>query len=673
MEEKQSQNMQMVTEAIARLTESIDNMSNQSDSPQLKPAAPPDPPSSATVLTPGRLNPGATSLLGNSPDPINTLSDRQFSNQASTFGHKLPRVDFPKFSGVQVRSWIQKAERFFLLHPMDDRQKVLFASLNFSDAAETWFQTDSTRFTELGWKAFSLLVQTRFSEALSENVIGEFKLLHQRGSVLDYQQQFENLRPLVLLQNPGLSEQYFVDSCIACLSEEIKHQVQMFYPSTVQSVFALARLQEANIIYKSKTRGNKIFPSNTTAYSPSKYNAGYPLATNTTTLSKNDYLYGSPEVNVNSKLQFQPTIKRLSPAEIQERRSKGLCYNCDEVWSLKHKCKAKQLFLIVEDSEEPTELSDTASDPAPSDSSAPAIPAEVAISLNALSGNVSYQTLLLKGNVKNRNMTMLVDTGSTHNFLDTNTAKALGCVCSAIPTHQVLVAGGNHLICDKVCRNFSWEINGVKFSSDVRLLSLGGCDLVLGVQWLKTIGPITMDFSRLELSFKYDRNDVILKGVQTSSDLSLLSLKAVSKYSSHNACTIMGLLQSVPDTLLSSSTNPQTPSQILPLLKEFQTVFSIPKGLPPHRQMNHSITLKSGSEPTHIRPYRYPHIQKSEIENQIKTMLQDGIIQPSQSPFTSPAILVKKRMALGAFALITANSILKPSKILFPYPSLKNY
>ncbi|KAL5709153.1 hypothetical protein ACHQM5_019873 [Ranunculus cassubicifolius] len=243
----------------------------------------------------------------------------------------------------------------------------------------------------------------------------------------------------------------------------------MFYPKSVQSVFTLAKLQEATISVRGKPRGSRFNSPTNSMYSNMKYSS----VGNNSVFSKSAPLSGSSDVVYAKQNSGQPPIKKLSPTEIQDRRSRGLCYNCDYVWSIKHKCQPKQVFLIVGDCEEATELSDTASVPVPSDSSAPANQQEIAISLQALSGNVSYQTMLLKGRVKNRNITMLVDTGSTHNFLDVNTTQALGCICSDTPAHQVMVAGGSHLTCDKVCQSFSWDINGVQFSSDVRLLSLG--------------------------------------------------------------------------------------------------------------------------------------------------------------------------------------------------------
>ena len=53
--------------------------------------------------------------------------------------------------------------------------------------------------------------------------------------------------------------------------------------------------------------------------------------------------------------------------------------------------------------------------------------------------------------------------------------------------------------------------------------------------------------------------------------------------------------------------------------------------------------MKEGVEIPHIRPYRYPHYQKNEIEKIIEEMLKVGIVRPSTSRYLSPVILVKKK------------------------------
>lgn len=85
------------------------------------------------------------------------------------------------------------------------------------------------------------------------------------------------------------------------------------------------------------------------------------------------------------------------------------------------------------------------------------------------------------------------------------------------------------------------------------------------------------------------------------------------------------------------------PESVKPLLQEFQELFSEPTGLPPQRACDHHIPLVAGAKPVNLRPYRYKPALKNEIEKQVAEMLQTGVIQHSQSPISSPALLVKKK------------------------------
>ena len=80
-------------------------------------------------------------------------------------------------------------------------------------------------------------------------------------------------------------------------------------------------------------------------------------------------------------------------------------------------------------------------------------------------------------------------------------------------------------------------------------------------------------------------------------------------------------------------------------------MFDTPKTLPPLRTHDHRIPLELGSGPVSVRPYRYPHIQKNEIEQAVKEMLATRIIRLSFSPFSLPILLVEKKDGSWRFCM----------------------
>lgn len=83
--------------------------------------------------------------------------------------------------------------------------------------------------------------------------------------------------------------------------------------------------------------------------------------------------------------------------------------------------------------------------------------------------------------------------------------------------------------------------------------------------------------------------------------------------------------------------------ELVPLLREFEDLFTEPHSLPPKRDRDHAIQLVEGAQPPNVRPYRYPPFQKNEVERIVKEMLSAGIIRTSVSPFSSPVLLVRKK------------------------------
>ena len=59
------------------------------------------------------------------------------------------------------------------------------------------------------------------------DVVEDFNKLRQLGMILEYQVRFEELKALMLIHNPYLTEAYFVSSFISGLSEELRPMVKV--------------------------------------------------------------------------------------------------------------------------------------------------------------------------------------------------------------------------------------------------------------------------------------------------------------------------------------------------------------------------------------------------------------------------------------------------------------
>ncbi|CAF2263104.1 unnamed protein product [Rotaria magnacalcarata] len=95
-----------------------------------------------------------------------------------------------------------------------------------------------------------------------------------------------------------------------------------------------------------------------------------------------------------------------------------------------------------------------------------------------------------------------------------------------------------------------------------------------------------------------------------------------------------------PDFSDSTLQAPQQ-QQLLDLLRSFPHVFTHKPGRT--TLMKHQITLQPNSRPRNQAPCRYSPARRLIIEDNIKEMLQEGVIVPSKSPCASPVVLAPKK------------------------------
>lgn len=87
----------------------------------------------------------------------------------------------------------------------------------------------------------------------------------------------------------------------------------------------------------------------------------------------------------------------------------------------------------------------------------------------------------------------MIDSGSTNNFVQGRISKLLGLQMKAAQSFQVLVGNSEELQCTLFCPQVPIFLGPHMFLVDLFSLPIIGAEIVLGVQWLNTLGPIVTD------------------------------------------------------------------------------------------------------------------------------------------------------------------------------------
>lgn len=103
------------------------------------------------------------------------------------------------------------------------------------------------------------------------------------------------------------------------------------------------------------------------------------------------------------------------------------------------------------------------------------------VSIHAITGTQGVHTMKLQGHVKNAHISMLLDSGSTHNFISQALVRKLQLTTEPCSPIKVTVANGDSLQCDK--KNFTIQMEvGLGRISDFHVCnSSRGYDAVLGI------------------------------------------------------------------------------------------------------------------------------------------------------------------------------------------------
>ncbi|KAK2996971.1 hypothetical protein RJ639_026366 [Escallonia herrerae] len=245
------------------------------------------------------------------PEMLNLIAAQEQSSGIAGMCHpKVIKMDFPRFNREEdPTSWSCRASQFFDYHQTPEEERVLMASWNLEGDAQLWYQLLKEEHGEhcITWQIFIDELFERFGPTRYQDCFGDLTKLQQTGTVKEYQAQFSRL----LLCTGRLLPEQQVGWFFSGLKESLKADVQACKPTTLSVVVGLAQLYEAHNQHTKKI-----------ATSETKKPANYRFNSSNSSMS----------------------VKRLTPAELSERRAKGLCFNCNKKFGHGHRCK--KLFLI---------------------------------------------------------------------------------------------------------------------------------------------------------------------------------------------------------------------------------------------------------------------------------------------------------------------------------------
>lgn len=260
-------------------------------------------------------------------------------------------------------------------------------------------------------------------------------------------------------------------------------------------------------------------------------------------------------------------------------------------------------------------------------------------------GLTQQKTLKLQGRMGERKVLILVDSGTSHNFVSHELVRELKLEQEDTSPYHVSLGDGQRKKTRGCCPRVVVCMGDVEITEKFYLFELGGVDMILGVEWLAKLGEITVDWGKSTMSFwQGEKKRTITRDPRL--ERRVIEPEHLLKLEEMEACALVWSMEGKEGNSgkeEEGKLNKEKEEDIEGILKQYPGVFREIQKLPPNRNEKHQILLKEGTDPINVRPYHYPHAMKEEIECQVAEMLHAGIIRPSISPYSSPVILVKKK------------------------------
>ncbi|XP_078440480.1 uncharacterized protein LOC144710546 [Wolffia australiana] len=424
------------------------------------------------------------------------------------------------------------------------------------------------------------------------------------STVYDYRKEF--IRSAANLH--GVSEDIMIDCFIKGLFPDIQAEIDIAECHDLLSTMLKAQRVEhkKRLLTKSSlppaSRHSPIMsPSPAKMGSPNSYRGVNPWKSVESSPPQRTGTFVSPSKGP------RPRKINLTVEQIQDRKARRLCFSCNDKYSPGHRCNKELHVLVLNDNlERPTDDEDDQD-------------------LIPMDETVEPVKLV---EIQHQAVTVLIDCSASHNFISSDVVEALTLSISDSSKYGITLGNGHKVPRQGIFKYVPLTIQELRVVDHFLPLPMGNVDVILGMQWLTTMGKTVVEWNTLRMTFQRDGHNITLQG-DPSLNRSGISFKAMHKEIQQENELCVALFQVyIQDPRSSQRVDGDLLSEFR---NQFPAVFEAPTSLPPVRSIDHTICLEPGTKPVSTKPYHYPHAMKTEIEKLVGEMCAAGIIQPSLS------------------------------------------
>ncbi|KAF7836177.1 Retrovirus-related Pol polyprotein from transposon 17.6 [Senna tora] len=468
---------------------------------------------------------------------------------------KYRRLELPIFNGEDPIGWLFRVERYFIVNAVPGEEKLDAVAVCMEGKALNWLQWLEVRKPVQSWSEFKTELLRRFHESQQGNGYEILMAHKQSGTVGDYRERFE------LLSAPlkDATEEMLIGFYQNGLKEEVRAELRMTQAQNLLDVMDMSqKIEERNEVVE-RLREEKIKQALKPIQLP-KWNNG-PLKPNFTKVSNPSHLNISSASTPTKASEVKEGTEKKSSVPSTSTSKKNYRRLTDE--EVKRKRELGECWTYEEAEEElSVEIEEMKEDKTGG--------TLMSLSINSVVGITGGRTMKLKGKIRGSEVLIMIDSGATHNFISEGLVKKMGLDVEKTKPYRVTLGDGYTVQQQGCCKGLEIEMQGLRAEQGV----------------------------------------VCLEGDPALAK-SLVSMKNLMRSVRKGG---QGFLLELNEIAVQAETEPAIDERIQKVIDDHAEVGRTIEGLPPHRSRDHAIIIREGEQPPNIRPYRYPHSQKAEIE-----------------------------------------------------------